>query len=219
LDEEYKENKHSEIQENSNTFDGEKFKKQDMHNIITIPFTYKMFEEDLYKTLFKKISNRENIFEVINQSTSKVKKTKKSKIDKFEITDEKITSQIESINYINQESIAIIENEVAPLIKTEEPQKNEVIEDFDENFDNILKPITVRPSPSMLGNKIIINNYYNIFNQTVTDPRTTISLVQNISQQLSDADKNIVIINGINPSSLIDEETVKPKSNILFFKY
>jgi hypothetical protein len=216
MDGEYKEIKENEYLENSKNFDAEKIMKQDINNVNTIPYTYKIFEEDLYKSVFDKILNRENIFEVISQSPKKIRRPRKYKTDKTEKTEkteEKITSQIESINNLNQDSIAIIESEVALFVKKDESQKNEEIENLEDNFENIIKPKTFRANPGLVGNKIIINNYYNIYNQSITDPRTALTLVQNFSQQFSEVDKNIVIINGMNPSTLIDEESVKPKSN------
>jgi hypothetical protein len=82
------------------------------------------------------------------------------------------------------------------------PETKFDINSLSSHEENIIKPVSIRSNNNFapMGNKIIINNYYNIFNQN--------SSAFNLVNKFPESEKNIVIIN-------VEDESGKSKLFII----
>ncbi len=171
-------------------------------------YTYKLFEEELNQNILSKILNKENIFEIISSREAPKKIIKKPRKIKLVEKEEKIEKV---------ENTPIVIDHITESIHTNEDVRVEIENDTCVNpieEDIVIKPKTVRANHefSAVGSKIIINNYFNIFNQSICEPKIGYNLVENSSQTFNENEKSVAALLNTLPDTDGVNATVKIQS-------
>lgn len=142
------------------------------------------YELNYKKFLLYKINNKQDLFEIVNERFRRGKNKEHSKDKQSNVTST-LSNHDDNDNKKPKSKDKSLKNSEKDSKELENEKHILNSQTNNESPEKILKPKTVRCPPG----SIIINNFYNIINPTVTD-QSSLNIVQHLAHQFTNNNDN-----------------------------